>query len=95
MLRAIDVVREFWPDLDDISADHIIWAFTGWPCFWRDTYPELPKRQRLIESLRADLRRLYATVASGKPWEQIYYESWEKPLEDLRLADQEKLRTAT
>lgn len=30
----MDVVREYFPDISEDEADHIVWGHTGFPGFW-------------------------------------------------------------
>jgi len=32
----IEVAREYFPDASDDELGHILWEFTGFPCFFHD-----------------------------------------------------------
>lgn len=42
------IVREYVPDATDDQASHILWNFTGYPCFF-DGDPETVLRRQLAE----------------------------------------------
>lgn len=34
-MTALDIAREYFPDLPDNELDYIIWEHTGYPDFWQ------------------------------------------------------------
>lgn len=35
-MTAIEIAREYFPDMSDDDLDRLIWAETGFPSFWPD-----------------------------------------------------------
>jgi hypothetical protein len=58
-----DLVKEYFPEVDDATADAILWARTGFPAFFRGD-PEAVMREQLKEA-REDMLRVTAT---GEKW---------------------------
>ena len=34
MAKWIDLVKEYFPNISDDEAAHMLWEQTGFPCFW-------------------------------------------------------------
>lgn len=43
-----EIVREYFPDIDDDQIEYIVWNRTGYPCFWKGD-PEESLRESLAE----------------------------------------------
>jgi hypothetical protein len=54
--NAIEIAREYFPNISDTDLDCIIWGKTGFPCFF-DGDPETVFRQQLAEY--ADAKKRY------------------------------------
>ena len=63
-MTGIELVKEYFPDADDATADAILWARTGYPAFFRGV-PETYFRRQLEEA-REDMLRVTAT---GAKWQ--------------------------
>lgn len=53
-----EIVRKAIPDADDDLCEHIIWARTGFPAFWKTDNPE----REIFEAAR----RFSRAVANGR-----------------------------
>ena len=36
-MTALEIAREYFPEMNDDDLDYIIWEHTGFPIFWPDT----------------------------------------------------------
>ena len=62
-MTGIELVREYFPDVDDATADAILWARTGYPAFFRGDAETYFRKQ--LEEAREDMIRVTAT---GEKW---------------------------
>ena len=62
-MTGIELVKEYFPDADDVTADAILWARTGFPVFFHGD-AEIYFRKQLEEALEDMLR----VTAKGEKW---------------------------
>ena len=61
-MTAIEIAREYFPDVCDDDLDGIIWSYTGFPGFWN-----IPKDGNTPEEcLRYQLKRLKLARDTGR-----------------------------
>lgn len=59
---SIQVVQEYFPNLNYRQAQEIVWTLTGFPY---SLHPSKTPRQMLENQLRADLNRIISKIADG------------------------------